>query len=174
MSIRLILIDGLPGVGKTTIARALAQATGGLHLRIDSIEQALRNCGIDVQSEGYVVGYAVAEDNLRLGGLVIADCVNPWPLTRNAWRDVAGRAGVGSLDVEIVCSDQREHRRRVESRTADIPGHLLPTWQDVVDRDYYPWDTEPRLIIDTALVSVEAAIGLIGQHLSSRASQRPS
>ena len=164
--IRLILIDGLPGVGKTTIARALAQATGGLHLRIDSIEQALRNCGLAVQGEGYAVGYAVAEDNLRLGRIVIADCVNPWPLTRNAWRDVATRAGVGSLDVEVVCSDQTEHRRRVESRAADIPGHQLPTWQDVVERDYYPWDTEPRLIVDTALVSVDGAIGLIAQRLS--------
>jgi predicted kinase len=165
-SIRLILIDGLPGVGKTTIARELARTTGGLHLRIDSIEQALRNCGLEVQGEGYVVGYAVAEDNLRLGRLVIADCVNPWPLTRNAWRDVAVRAGVGSLDVEVVCSDQAEHRRRVESRAADIPGHQLPTWQDVVERDYYPWDTEPRLIVDTALVSVTGAVGLIVQQLS--------
>jgi predicted kinase len=166
MSTRLILIDGLPGVGKTTIARELARTTGGLHLRIDSIEQALRNGGLEVRREGYVVGYAVAEDNLRLGQMVIADCVNPWPLTRSAWRDVAARVGVGSLDVDVVCSDQAEHRRRVESRAADIPGHLLPTWQDVLERDYYPWDTEPRLVIDTALVSVDAAVGLILHHLS--------
>ena len=165
-AIRLVLIDGLPGVGKTTIARALARTTGGLQLRIDSIEQALRNCGVEVQSEGYVVGYAIAEDNLRLGRTVIADCVNPWPLTRDAWRSVAARAGVGSLDVEVVCSNQVEHRRRVESRAADIPGHQLPTWQDVVERDYYPWDTEPRAIIDTALVSVEAAVALIVHRLS--------
>jgi predicted kinase len=31
--IRLILIDGLPGVGKTSIARELARAIGGIHLR---------------------------------------------------------------------------------------------------------------------------------------------
>lgn len=92
--IRLVLMDGLPGVGKTTIARHLARATGGIHLRIDSIEQALRNCGLDVTNEGYVAGYAVAEDNLRLGNMVIADCVNPWPMTRAAWRAVAARAQV--------------------------------------------------------------------------------
>ena len=60
--------------------------------------------------------FALAEDNLRAGRTVIADCVNPWPLTRRAWHSVAERAGVAALDVEIVCSDAAEHRRRVESR----------------------------------------------------------
>ena len=165
-NVRLVLIDGLPGVGKTTIARALSRATGGLHLRIDSIEQALRNCGVQVQGEGYEVGYAVAEDNLRLGQTVIADCVNPWPLTREAWRAVAVRARVESLDVEVMCSDQAEHRRRVESRSADIPGHVVPTWQDVLERDYYPWDDQPRLVVDTARLSVDAAVRLILERLS--------
>jgi predicted kinase len=164
--VRLILIDGLPGVGKTSIARELARETGGVHLRIDSIEQALRNCGVRVEGEGYIVGYAVAEDNLRLGHLVIVDCVNPWPLTREAWRSVATRAQVGSLDVEVVCSDPAEHRRRVESRVADIPGHQVPTWQDVIERDYYPWDDEPRLIVDTAVTSVSDAVSRIRHALS--------
>lgn len=165
--VRLILIDGLPGVGKTSIARELARATGGIHLRIDSIEQALRDCGVTVEGEGYVVGYAVAEDNLRLGHLVIADCVNPWPLTRDAWRSIATRARVGSLDVEVTCSDRAEHRRRVESRLADIPGHQVPTWQDVIEREYYPWDHQPRLIIDTAVTSVGDAVHFIRQALTS-------
>ena len=167
-NVRLVLIDGLPGVGKTTIARELARALEGMHLRIDSIEQALRDCGVSVQGEGYAVGYAVAEDNLRLGRTVIADCVNPWPLTREAWRAVAVRARVESLDVEVICSDQAEHRRRVESRSADIPGHVVPTWQDVLERDYYPWDDQPRLIVDTALSSVDEAVGLILRKLDRR------
>ena len=69
--------------------------------------------------------------------------------TRSAWRAVAERAGARAIDVEITCSEQGEHRRRVESRSADIPGHLVPTWSQVVERDYRPWDSE-RLVIDTA------------------------
>jgi predicted kinase len=156
----LIVLSGLPGVGKTTLARKTVQATEGVYLRIDSIEQAMRRAGWNVEGEGYSVAHAVAEDNLRLGRIVVADCVNPWPLTRNEWRAVAERAGVGALDVEVVCSDPTEHRRRVESRSADIPGHALPTWQQVEERDYRPWESE-RLVIDTARLSVEDSVRAI-------------
>ena len=38
----LIALAGLSGTGKTTIARALSRRLGATHLRIDTIEQALR------------------------------------------------------------------------------------------------------------------------------------
>lgn len=154
----LIIFSGLSGTGKTTIARALAREIGAVHLRIDSIEQALRNAGVRVEEEGYRVAYAVAADNLRLGRAVIADSVNPWPLTRDAWERVAVDSGSPFLNVEIVCSDLDAHRQRVESRDADIAGHVVPTWQEVRDRDYRPWDRD-RLVIDTATVDVDQAVG---------------
>lgn len=153
----LIVLSGLPAAGKTTIARELAWTAVAMHVRVDSIEQSLRNAGWEVKGEGYRVACAIAEDNLRLGHVVIADSVNPWPLTRSEWRLVAERAGVESLDVEIICSDLDEHRRRVESRVADLTGHRLPTWQEVLARDYHPWDRD-RLVIDTARMSVDEAV----------------
>ena len=170
----LIVFSGLPGVGKTAIAREMARTLGAVHLRVDSIEQALRRAGYCVEGEGYDVAYAVAEDNLRAGRTVIADCVNPWPLTRAAWRAVAERAGVAALDVEIVCSDAAEHRRRVESREPDIAGHALPTWQDVLERDYDAWDRD-RLVVDTAASDVTAGVRAIVSRLSTQARRaRPS
>src|SRR5262245_65063000 len=112
----LVVLSGLPGVGKTTIARELAVALDAVFIRVDTIEQALRNAGAKVEGEGYGVAYAICEDNLRLGRTVVADCVNPWPLTRTNWHAVADRAGVRVVDIEIVCSDTSEHRHRVESR----------------------------------------------------------
>lgn len=145
----LIVLSGLPGVGKTTIARELARSLTAVHVRVDSIEQALRQGGLAVVAEGYAVAQAVAADNLRVGQTVIADCVNPWPLTRDEWRAVGEQLGVPVVEVEVICSDQVTHRHRVESRVADIVGHRLPTWQEVVERDYRAWD-RPRLVIDTA------------------------
>lgn len=111
----LIVLGGLPGAGKTTIARELARAVGAMHIRIDSIELAIRHSSLGggpMDDAGYRVGYAVAEDNLRLGRIVIADSVNPWPITRDAWIAVAARAGVRAVEVEPVCSDSAVHRRR--------------------------------------------------------------
>lgn len=121
----LIIFGGLPGTGKTEIARESAIQLSAVYLRIDSIEQAIRDSGMSSKSlddVGYRVSYSVAEDNLRLGRTVIADSVNPLQLTRDAWIGVADRAGANAIEVEITCSDPEQHRRRVETRIADIDG----------------------------------------------------
>ena len=81
----LVIFGGLPGVGKTTIAQELARQIGAMHVLIDSIEQAIRDCTPVVPpplEEGYRVGYAIARDNLRIGRTVVADSVNPLLITR--------------------------------------------------------------------------------------------
>src|SRR3954467_15183832 len=114
----LIILGGLPATGKTTIARELGAAIGAVHVRIDSIEQALLESPrvTSLYDESYRVGYAVAEDNLRLGRVVVADSVNPLTITRDAWLRVANRAQVAVVEVEVECTDPDEHRRRVEER----------------------------------------------------------
>jgi predicted kinase len=168
----LIVLGGLPGVGKTTIARELARRLGAVHLRIDTIEQAIRSArgaGEDIGEEGYRVAYAVAEDNLRIGRIVIADSVNPIQITRDAWLSVASRAHVPALEVEIQCSDREEHRRRVEERTGDIAGHRLPTWSDVTARDYAHWDRE-RLVLDTSILTLDRCVETIRLALNEASS----
>jgi predicted kinase len=68
----LFVFGGLPGVGKTELSMQLAKRIGAVHLRIDTIEQAMRDSGVnDIGPKGYNVAYNVAYDNLILGLKVI-------------------------------------------------------------------------------------------------------
>ncbi|MDE0422596.1 MAG: AAA family ATPase [Gammaproteobacteria bacterium] len=155
--VALIVLGGLPGTGKSTLANALAERLGAMHLRIDTIEQAMRDAGQTVAGpEGYLVARDIARENLRLRLPVIVDAVNPIAYTRRLWHDVAAGTGARLVEIELVCSDRTEHRHRVESRTVDIDGFRLPTWQDVLDREYEPWPTAE--VVDTAGTSVAEAL----------------
>ena len=155
----LIAFSGLPGTGKTSIARELARRLRATYLRVDTVEQALRSCGTleEVMAEGYETIYRLAEDNLNLGLTVIADSVNPIDITRDAWAEVAREAKVALINVEFICSAEAEHRRRVATRSSDIPDLVLATWQKVRNREYRPW-TQPRIVIDTAGRSIDACV----------------
>ncbi|MBO7743418.1 AAA family ATPase [Paenibacillus sp. MWE-103] len=152
------IFSGLPGTGKSTLSSALARALGAVYLRVDVVEHALRETGISVDGpEGYNVCYAVALQNLRLGLDVVADTVNPIPLTRQAWRNVAESLDLPYAEIEVICSDASVHRHRVESRETDIPGFALPTWEQVSERRYEVWDRE-RIVIDTAHATVAESL----------------
>ena len=167
----LIIFGGLPGSGKSTIARELARRIGAVHLRIDSIEQAFISSGIageDIGPAGYIAAYTVARDNLIVGRTVVADSVNPIEITRTDWREVALKNSSRFVEVELVCTNRAEHQNRVETRAADIPGHRLPTWSEVVEREYEEWDSQDLLVIDTSSKSVEESVAEICRYLESR------
>jgi predicted kinase len=111
-----------------------------------------------------MVGYALAEANLRLGGIVVADSVNPLAITRDAWRNVAAVAASAIFEIEVVCSDADQHRRRIETRTIDIAGLTLPS--------YEPWD-RPHLVLDTANRTPAETLAELCSRIDGNSTARP-
>lgn len=147
---KLYIFSGLPGSGKSSLAKLVARERHATYLRIDTIEQGLRDlCSFDVEGEGYRLAYRIASDNLRLGLSVVADSCNPIELTRREWEQVACEAQADYRNIEVICSNPTEHRHRVETRISDVQGLRLPTWDDVENREYHTW-TDNRIVVDTS------------------------
>ena len=146
----LFIFSGLPAVGKSTLAKSVVKYFEAVYLRIDTIEQGLKDlCHIDIEGEGYRLAYRMAADNLQLGNNVVADCCNPIELTRREWEDVAVNNNCRFVNIEVVCSDKTEHKKRAKQRNAEVANMKLPVWNDIENREYHEWHKN-RIIIDTA------------------------
>jgi len=166
----LVSLSGLPGVGKTTLAKELAVRVRAIHLRVDSIEAAMKNSALGIhpaEDAGYLAIASIAKDNLLLGFDVIADTVNPIETTRRLWADTAVAGAACLLNIEVVCSDQTLHRKRVEARKSDIEGLVVPNWRTVLNRTFEPWQ-EDHVIVDTSVNSIEKCAAIIADEMANR------
>lgn len=147
----LLVFLGRPGVGKTTLARRVAQEIRASYFRIDTIENGLRASALglgDLRDGGYAVGYELAADALSLGQCVVADAVNPDAECRAGWASVAEDAGATLLWVHVICSDPGVHRARINARLEGGAARGAD-WSEVSTRAFDPVP-ESWLTIDTA------------------------
>lgn len=146
----LVEFCGLPGTGKTTLSRRVAEDLRAVLLRVDAIEAALRRNGLTPGPAGYSVAHDLAASHLTRGFDVVVDAVSPVAEARAGWRELAEHTHARHLVVETRCADLDEHRRRVTTRASDLPGLVYPDWDGVLDRmrEYQP-RTDDRLVVDT-------------------------
>ncbi len=156
---QLIVMAGLPGAGKSTIAEIVGARLGATVVSVDPIESAILRAGIDADEPtglaAYLVAEQIAEKELESGRTVIVDAVNAVEAARLQWRDLATRAEVRLRVVEVVCSDESVHRARLEKRERGLPHLEETTWHAVEQslEGYAPWtgptSALPRVTIDS-------------------------
>jgi predicted kinase len=168
----LVLITGLPGTGKSTIAHAAALELGACVLSADPIDDALLIAGVpnDEGKVGYEVMKALARNDLGAGRSVVIDAVNPFDFVRRAYFDLAAEAHAHVSVIVTVCSDRDLHQLRVESRRAR--GEKSIDWPGVERQiDYYePFAGECLVLdaVDPADENCAAAVSYVRSELAGR------
>ena len=100
-----------------------------------------------------------------LGVSAVSDSCNTIELTRKEWQEVAENAGADFVNIEIQCSDPKEHEHRVTTRMATGLNLNLPSWHQVQTRYYEPW-VGNIVRVDTAGKTVEESFSELIKKLS--------
>ena len=156
---KLIVLSGLPGSGKSTVAEGISRSLSLPVFSVDPIEAAMWRGGLARAQTGvaaYVVAMTLADEHLRLGHSVIVDAVNPVEAPRRVWRSLAEKYRAGLKIIECICAGETLHRERVEARVRAIDGMPEVTWARVLERraEYQPW-TDERLTLDTSIATLD-------------------
>jgi predicted kinase len=151
----LIVMSGLPGSGKSTIAERIAEKLGFPIFSVDPIESAMLEAGVQQGFEtglaAYIVAATLASEQLKLGISVVIDAVNAEEEGKNTWRELGRKYDLTPIVLEVVVSNQALHRRRIESRMRGLHGFSEVSWDQVEARRMKrtPWK-EPTLLLDSA------------------------
>jgi len=122
MSKQLICVAGLPGCGKSVVARLLAERLDGLLLRTDAIRKALfavPDYSDEETIRTYAEFYRRAEEGLAGGRVVVMDATFYSRASREEAAAIARRTGA-PLRLLLVTAPQEIVRERIAQRTNDV------------------------------------------------------
>ena len=124
---RLLLTCGLPGAGKTTIARRLAADRNALRLTQDEWLIALGSSPWDAPTREKLDRelWRLAQDVLRLGLSVVLDFGLWTRIERDEMRSVARGLGVG-VELHYIDVPTDELWRRIQARNSEPPWNSYP------------------------------------------------
>ncbi len=154
-----VLIGGLPGTGKSTLAAGLANETGWALLRSDEIRQRRRLDADRYSPEARAAVYRdllrEARERLEEGKSVILDASWVSAEERERAAGIAGEAGSDLLAICCICEDSIGVER-IQRRLArgDDPSEATAAVRDAMEAGMDPWPS--AAVIDTSHTGVSA------------------
>jgi predicted kinase len=183
----LVVFAGAPGVGKSTLARALARELHAAYLDKDTIKDTALDLGREMNVENatqfagalsYKLLIPIARDNLTVGTHVIVDSPAGYRSFQDAIEQLVRGIKVDFRLIECITTDDALLRERIERRAPGLPEHRVRDWDAYQQaRDRLERMSGPRLVLDTAEpvpTNLRKIMNALGLHAGSSGATAPT
>ena len=164
----LIMFSGLPGGGKTTLARNIAQQLSISLFSKDHLESVLLNNDLTEGNSiySYYLILELAELHLSLGISVILDAVFPLEGFRTTVKEMTLKHDANLKIIYVHCSNENVWKNRMQNREQFYEGFSLKGWKETLRvKEYFEeWQNTDLLTIDS-LHSVEENTQVVLEYL---------